>query len=771
MANRSLSLGMVDAPTAVDPVCGMSVPTTAPPGGSHTHSGTAYHFCAEVCRRRFKREPGKYLRDLTPLPPLRSGEGGHNARHFCPMCPGVESVGPSSCPKCGMALEPATPTATDAPDPEDLDLRRRLLFSLPFAVPLILLGMADMLLPNMPISGWLGHGLFAFVQAGLCAGVVWFAGPPVLERFAASVRHRAPNMFTLIGLGVLAALVFSGLVLADLLVFRFSRLHFLPGDFFVQGHAPVQFEAAGGVLVLTLVGQVLELAARRRTGDAVRALLQLAPPTAHVLLPDGREVELALDLVEVGDRVRVRPGERLPVDGTIHDGTGSVDESMLTGEPLPVAKATGHAVKAGTLNGLAPLVVLATGVGEATMLARIVKLVSEAQRSRVPLQRLVDRVAAWFVPAVIVAAALTFAVWFAFGQGATGVVCGVSVLVIACPCALGLATPMAVVVAAGRGAREGLLFRSAEPFERLAGVKTVVFDKTGTLTMGTPTVASADLPDDLLAAAAAVEVGSEHPLAIAVVRYAESKGLTFPTASEIWVLPGRGVIGTVNGKRVEVGKPEPGLPRVNDERGATAVVKVNDRPAGTLTFTDTLRPEAAEVVSTLKNQGVRCVLLSGDRQEAAEAVAKQVGIVEVIAGTTPEGKYAEVERLKASGPVAMVGDGLNDGPALAAADVGIAMGSGTDVAVNAAAVTLVRPDLRGVTSAMRLAKDTLRTIRQNLLLAFGYNLLMLPLAAGALVPFNVPAVPPSLAAAAMALSSVSVILNSLRLGHHGERGA
>ena len=777
--SRSLSLGMVESPTAVDPVCGMTVPAAAPPGGSHTHAGTTYHFCAERCRRRFKKNPQQYLdghrEDMTAGPP--------GVEYTCPMDPEVRQVGPGSCPKCGMALEPVAPVASDAPDPELLDFQRRLKWTLPFGVPLIALGMIDMLAPGMPVSRWLGHSLFLFVQAGLCAGVLWFAGPPILDRFAASVRNRSPNMFTLIGLGVLAAVGYSVAVLAHVTRLRATGLAVF-GEEFENRHGMVDahFESAGGILLLALVGQVLELRARHRTGDAVRALLRLAPPTAHVVLPGGKEVELPLDLVEVGDRVRVRPGERVPVDGTIADGETTIDESMLTGEPMPVAKAAGDRASAGTLNGLSAVTVNADRVGDDTLLAQIVARVAEAQRSRPPVQQLVDRVSGWFVPAVLAAAGFTLLGWYAVGETGVGVVCAVSVLVIACPCALGLATPMAVVVAAGRGAKAGVLFRSAEFLERLAGVNTVVFDKTGTLTEGKPRVAAADIPDDALALAAAVEQGSEHPLGRAVVRYAtEERKLTLPTASRTWVTPGRGISGEVGGRRVEVGNadssprpagaagnqhpltPSPSPPRGEGSRTRVHVL-VNGAPAGTLHLTDTVRPEAKEVVESLRRAGVRVVLLTGDRRGPAEAVAAEVGISEVIAETLPADKQAAVQRLKAEGRrVAMVGDGINDAPALAAADVGVALGTGTDVAITAAGVTLVRADLRGVPAAVRLARRTVRTIRQNLGLAFVYNLLAVPVAAGLLVPLGGGLISPVWAAAAMSLSSVSVILNSLRL--------
>jgi Cu+-exporting ATPase len=747
-----VSLDLARPETVTDPVCGMAVvPGRA--AGTHVHAGVTYHFCAESCRRRFAADPDKYLaghRDgMEPSPPVASALGSPT-KYICPMDPEVESDLPGACPKCGMALEPAAPTADAGPDPDTLDMTRRLRVAAALTVPLLGLAMADMLLPRMPVSHALGHRAFLLLQTALATPVVVWCGRPLFHRFAASVANRSPNMFTLIGLGVGAATLFSLAAVADAVL-----VPVFPAAFRTHaGTVEPYWESAAAIVALVLLGQVLEGRARHRTGAAVRELLALTPPVAHVLLPDGREADVPVELVQVGDRVRVRPGERLPADGVVREGGTAVDESTLTGEPLPVPKATGDRVSAGTLNGTGAVTVEATKVGTDTFVARIVALVGEAQRSRMPVQRLVDRVSAWFVPAVVLAAVVTAVGWTLAGSPAVGVACGVAVLVIACPCALGLATPMAVVVGTGRGARSGMLFRDAAALERLAAVETVVFDKTGTLTEGKPRVVAADVPDDVLAMAAAVEAASEHPLARAVVRYAEGRGLTPPTATDVRTEPGRRVSGTVNGVRIAVG---------NYAAGGVAVT-VDGTTRGSLTFADAVRPGAADAVAALRAAGVRCVLLTGDRKATADAVAAEVGIPEVIADTLPVDKHAAVERLKAGGRVvAMVGDGINDAPALAAADVGVAMGTGTDVAISAAGVTLVRPDVRLVPAARELSRATVRTIRQNLLLAFGYNLLAVPAAAGLLVPLGGGPVSPAWAAAAMSLSSVSVILNSLRL--------
>jgi Cu+-exporting ATPase len=652
-------------------------------------------------------------------------------------------------------------------------MTRRFRVGLLFLVPLLALAMADM---AWPVAAALGHKTFLILQAGLAAPVVLWCGRPFFERFASSVANRSPNMFTLIGLGIGAAFLYSLAALADTIL----DTNLFPEALRSHGMVEPYFESAATIVVLVLLGQVLEVRARHRTGEAIRGLLELTPQMAHVFGPDGREADIPVEMVQLGDRVRIRPGERIPVDGVVREGSTAIDESMLTGEPLPVSKAAGDPVSAGTLNGAGAIVLAATKVGENTLLARIVTMVGEAQRSRMPIQKLVDRVSAAFVPAVLLVAVVTFLAWSVAGRWDYAVVCAVAVLLIACPCALGLATPMAVVVGTGRGARLGILFRDAEALERLATVDTVVFDKTGTLTAGKPKVLHAAIPDDALAAAAAVERASEHPLARAVVGYVEGLGLAIPPADGIRGVPGQGVEGTVDGRRVLVGNlvfmqanaVAGAFPAESGEPGMSVVyVAIDGRAAGLLAVGDEVRPQAADVVRDLAREDVRVVLLTGDRRGTAEAVGRRVGTAEVIAETLPADKHAAIERLKTDGcTVAMVGDGINDAPALAAADVGIAMGTGTDVAISAAGVTLVRPDLRAVAAARELSRATLRTIRQNLALAFGYNVLAVPVAAGVLVPFGGPLIGPAWAAAAMSLSSVSVVLNSLRLRSSATHG-
>ncbi len=761
----SLDLAPSD-PTALDPVCGMTVSVTSPRGGSHSHDGTEYHFCSEGCRRKFAANPAKFLAGHREE--MHTAEAAISAapgtRYICPMDPEVESDRPGTCPICGMALEPATPTAESVEDPELASMRRRLLVGVLLGVPLLAISMVDMAIPGEPIMRTLGHTTFLVLQTVLATPIVVWCGWPFFERFARSVATARPNMFTLIGLGVGTAYFFSLAILLQSLL----ETQWIP-------ISEPYFESAAAIVVLVLVGQVLELRARHRTGEAVRKLLRLAPKTARVVLPDGREEELPIDQIQVGDRVRVRPGERVSVDGLVREGTTTIDESMLTGEPMPAKKSAGDSVSAGTLNGVGSIVIETTQVGSGTLLARIVHLVGDAQRSRIPLQKLVDRVSAIFVPAVILVSLATFALWMVLGSPehrlAYGVVCAVSVLVISCPCALGLATPMAVVVGTGRGATRGVLFRDAEALERLSRVDTIVFDKTGTLTEGKPTVEATTVPDDALRLAASLEQASEHVLGQAIVAYArESRRLELRPASDIEVSPGRGVAGVVEGKRVAVGN----FPYLRDlgvageeptgGHGTVVGVIVDGHLAGWISIGDKIRETSTAAVTELRRAGLRTILLTGDRRASAQEVAGRLGIDTVIAEKLPEHKHSVVRDLKQSGKVvAMIGDGINDAPALAAADVGIAIGTGTDVAISSAGVTLVRPDLRAVVDARKLSEATVRTIRQNLVLAFVYNLAAVPIAAGILIPFGGGLISPIWAAAAMSLSSVSVIANSLRI--------
>ncbi|MCU0703823.1 MAG: cadmium-translocating P-type ATPase [Fimbriiglobus sp.] len=649
-----------------------------------------------------------------------------------------------------MALEPAAGTTDDRPDPELVDMTRRLWGGVALGVPLLVLAMADMVLPGMPLMHLFGVTFWLVLQALLTLPMVLWCGWPLLVRAWHSVRNRSPNMFTLVGIGVIAATGYS----LTMMVMEFvspSPSHVMPQAY---------FESATGIVVLVLVGQVLELRARRRTGEAVRKLLTLAPTVVKVLRTDGREEELPLELVEIGDRVRVRPGERVPVDAVVIEGTSAVDESALTGESIPVEKVPGGGVMAGTQNSLGALLVRVTKAPGDTVLARVIELVTAAQRSRLPVQQAVDRVARWFTPAVVLAALVTLVVWMLLGNAVGGLVCAVAVLIIACPCALGLATPLAVVVGVGRAANRGVLFRNAAAMEQIATIDAVIFDKTGTLTEGKPKVTdvTGDDADEVLRMAAAVERGSEHPLAAAVVAEAEQRGLTIPTAEKVEAVPGKGVRGTVNGVLVTVGTAaflkECG---VIAEASGGLLVGVGTRCIGRIAVEDSIRATSAEAIAELQAAGLKLMLVSGDRSETAKAVAHAVGIQEVVAEALPADKHAVVKQLQAEGRVvAMAGDGINDAPALAAADVGIALGTGTDAAKTTAGVTLLSPDLRGVAAARRLGIAVGRTIRQNLWLAFGYNVVMVPIAAAGWIS-------PVWAAAAMSLSSVSVILNSLRL--------
>ncbi|HMB70887.1 MAG TPA: heavy metal translocating P-type ATPase [bacterium] len=758
------------APT-LDPVCGMTVAADAPL--THEHDGTTYRFCSEGCRRKFIEDPERYLSpaEADDSPPAAPG-----AVYTCPMHPEVRQVGPGSCPKCGMALEPVTISAEEEANPELEDMTRRFRVSVALTAPLLVIAMGGMI-PGNPLQRIAPHAVLRWAELLLATPVVLWGGWPFFVRAVASVRQRSPNMFTLIGLGTGVAWLHSVVALLAPGLFPASfRGH--------GGDVAVYFEAAGVIVTLVLLGQVLELRARSRTGAALRALLGLAPKTARRIREDGSEEDVPLEQVAEGDRLRVRPGEKVPVDGVVVEGRGAVDESMVTGEPVPVEKSEGDRLVGATVNGTGSFVMEAEKVGADTLLSRIVQMVAEAQRSRAPVQRLADAVAAWFVPAVVASAAITFLVWAIFGPEprlAFALVNAVAVLIIACPCALGLATPMAIMVATGRGATAGVLFRNAEAIELLRDVDTLVFDKTGTLTVGKPKVtgieAVSGTEDELLELAAAVERGSEHPLAAAVVDAAEERGLTRRKAEDFQSLTGHGVTGTVNGKRVALGnlalfeelEIDPGdlAERADKIRadGATVLfVGVDGTAAGLVAVSDPVKETTPEAISALHAEGIRLVMLTGDNRTTAESVAKSLGIDEVYADVTPDRKAEKVAELQAEGrTVAMAGDGINDAPALARAHVGIAMGTGTDVAMESAGVTLVKGDLRAVARARRLSRSTMVNIKQNLFFAFVYNALGVPLAAGVLYPFFGLLLSPMFAAAAMSLSSVSVIANSLRL--------
>ena len=755
---------------ARDPVCGMSVD---PAKTSHhaTQGGQTYHFCGNGCRLKFEADPTKYLGTATPTaaPPKST-----TSLYTCPMHPEVEQVGPGSCPKCGMALEPKEMSAEPVPNHELADMSRRLWIGAVATVPVFGLAMAEHLLGLHPLDETASN----WVQLVLSSFVVLWAGAPFFVRGWQSLRTRHLNMFTLIALGTGAAWLYSIVAtLAPSLFPASFRSH--------DGTVGVYFEAAAVIVVLVLLGQVLELRARESTGGAIRGLLDLTPKLAHRIAPDGREQDVEVATLGVGDRLRVRPGEKLPVDGRVVEGRGAVDEAMVTGESMPVVKAAGSRVIGGTLNGTGSFVIEAERIGRDTMLAQIVALVGAAQRSRAPIQRLADRVAGWFVPAVLGAAALAFAAWAAVGPEprlAHALIAAVSVLIIACPCALGLATPMSIVVGVGRGAREGVLIRDAEALQRLETVDTLVIDKTGTLTEGRPQVVSVEAAgsshdDDVLRLAASVEAASEHPLARAIVEAAREKPLALADAADFDAPTGKGVRARVEGHAVVVGTAaflaEGGIATEAfteaAERfrrdGATAVFVARDgAPIGIIAIADPIKTSSATVIAALKRDGVRVVMVTGDNKTTAEAVARRLGLDEVRADVLPDGKAQAIEALKRAGRVvAMAGDGVNDAPALAAADVGIAMGTGTDIAMESAGVTLLRGDLQGLLRARTLSRATMANIRQNLGFAFVYNAVGVPVAAGVLYPLFGLTLSPMLAALAMALSSVSVIANALRL--------
>jgi Cu+-exporting ATPase len=769
-----------------DPVCGMKVDPATARGGSHDHAGQTYWFCNPRCRERFAADPVHWLKagpslaamaapGPAPAPPVIAP--GERVEYVCPMDPEVLETKPGPCRICGMALEPRTVTLAEERNPELEDMTRRFRASLALTVPLLALAMGAMLpwhlvhrLVSPAAQGWL--------ELLLATPVVVWGGWPFFERMWTSFRTGRLNMFTLIGIGTGIAWLYSLVAVLVPGVFPASfRAH--------DGEVGRYFESAAVIVTLVLMGQVLELRARQRTSGAIKALLGLAPKTARRLAADGFEADVPLDDVRPGDRLRVRPGEKVPVDGVVLEGATSVDESMVTGEPVPVEKGAGSRVTGSTLNGTGGFVMRAERVGKETLLARIVQLVAEAQRSRAPIQRLADSVAAWFVPAVVAVAVIAFVAWALVGpepRFAYALVAAVSVLIIACPCALGLATPMSIMVGVGRGASAGVLVKNAEALETLARVDTLVVDKTGTLTEGRPTLAvvlgldGQDDPD-ALRLAASLERGSEHPLAGAIVRAAEARGLVLAPAESFSSSTGRGVRGTVEGRMVGLGNTaffqERGVdvsalaPKAEAERreGRTVVfLAVDGKARAVLSVADPLKESAREAVRDLRAEGMDLVMLTGDNRTVAEAVGRALGIERIEAEVLPERKAEVVRRLQAEGRVvAMAGDGINDAPALAAAQVGIAMGTGTDVAMQSAGITLVKGDLRGIVRARRLSRATLGNIRQNLFWAFFYNALGIPIAAGVLYPWLGWLLSPMVAAAAMSLSSVTVITNALRL--------
>lgn len=765
------------ASTAIDPVCGMTV-EIATAKHTHDHAERTYYFCNSRCKTRFADDPLRYLE-----PEKRAAADAVAAKavpvgskYTCPMDPEIVQDGPGACPKCGMALEPMIPTADAGPSPELVDFTRRLVVGAVFTVPLAIIAMGGHV--GLPIHSWMSPGTSQLVELALAIPVVLWCGWPFLERGWKSIGSRSPNMWTLIGLGVAAAFLYS--LTATMAPSLF------PDE--LKGHGGVvgvYYEAAAVIIVLVLAGQVMELKARERTGDALRALMRLAPKTAWRIGSDGNETETPLEAIVPGDRLRVRPGDSVPVDGLVVEGASAVDESLLTGEPLPVEKSRDAIVTGGTRNTTGSFVMEARKVGAETVLAQIVRMVGEAQRSRAPIQGLADRIAAWFVPAVVAVALLAFFAWMAFGPSprlAYAIVAAVSVLIVACPCALGLATPMSIMVATGRGAREGVLVKDAAALERLAGVDTLIVDKTGTLTEGKPKLTDV-VPAGgfdakmLVRLAGSLERGSEHPIAAAVVAGAKERKIALLKPEAFKAVTGEGASGIAAGQDVALGNRRMmqrlGIELASVEAQANELAgqgktilfaAVNGKLAGFLAVADTIKPSAAPALAALRARGIEVVMATGDRRETAEHVARELGLSAVHAEQLPMDKAQLVSELKARGKVvAFAGDGVNDAPALATADVGIAMGTGSEIAIEGAGLTLPKGDLAGLARAHRLAQVTLSNIRQNLAFAFGYNALGVPIAAGLLYPLLGVLLSPMFAAVAMSLSSVSVIGNALRL--------
>lgn len=768
-AAHGSSAGATAGNTVKDVVCGMDV-NPATTAHHARHAGSDYHFCSDGCRRKFIAEPQRYLDPASHIAePVPAG-----TLYTCPMDPEIVQEGPGTCPICGMALEPMMPSLDEGENPELTDFRRRFWWSLPLSIATLALAMLAM----TPLLYGVPPDVRVWIELVLATPVVLWAGWPFVQRWAQSIRNRSPNMWTLIGTGVLAAYGYS--VVATLAPGLF------PPSFQQHGHVGVYFEAAAVIISLTLLGQLMELRARAQTSAAIKALLGLAPKTARVLRDDGREEDVDITALQPGDRLRVRPGETVPVDGSVLEGRSTVDESMLTGEAVPVAKAVGDTVIGATLNGTGSLVIRAERLGEDSMLAQIVQLVAQAQRSRAPMQRMADKVAYWFVLAVLGVAVLTFFGWGLFGPEPSwthAVLSAVAVLIIACPCALGLATPMTIMVATGRAAQHGVLFRDAEAIEALRGVDTLVVDKTGTLTEGRPAFRDVRAvpgfdADDVLHWAASLDQGSEHPLAAAIVSEARSRGRALASVEDFDSLTGLGVRGTVEGKALLLGNAalmgDHGISlqplhtdaeRLRQAAASVMFLAVDGALAGLIAVADPIKASTAEAIAQLRRDGLRIVMATGDGTATAEAVARELGLDEVHGEMRPADKAELIRTLQAQGrTVAMAGDGINDAPALASANVGIAMGNGTDVAMSSAQVTLVKGDLRGILRARQLSSASVRNMRQNLGFAFLYNGLGIPVAAGVLYPLGIT-MSPMLAAVAMSLSSVSVISNALRLRH------
>ncbi|MDQ3748428.1 MAG: heavy metal translocating P-type ATPase [Acidobacteriota bacterium] len=753
----------------VDPVCGMSVaPETA--AGKYDYPGETYYFCSSGCLTKFKQNPSSFLEKKKEEKQLAATSEG--VEYTCPMHPEIVQIGPGSCPICGMALEPKVLTLDDKPDPEYVDMKRRFWISAVLTVPVFTLAMAEML-PNF--HEFISAKTSLWIQFVLATPVVLWGGFPFFERAWASVKNVSPNMFTLIAIGTGAAYLFSlfALFFPELFPASMRDAH--------TGLIAAYFEASAVITTLVLLGQVLELRARSQTSSAIKELLGLAPETAIVVFDDGTEEEIALKDVQIGAKLRVKANEKIPTDGMITEGETSVDESMVTGESIPVEKLQGDKVIGGTINGRRGFVMKAEKVGSDTLLAQIVRMVGEAQRSRAPIQRLADVVSGYFVPAVIVVAIVAFAVWLVFGSFAYALVAAVSVLIIACPCALGLATPMSIMVGTGHGARHGVLVKKAEALEILEKVNSIVVDKTGTLTEGKPrlqTVVSLNglAEKEILKLSASLEKSSEHPLAEAIIKGAEEQNVELAKVENFESVTGKGIFGLIDGKKILLGNPklmkENGIDFSLDGKadelraeGQTVMfVAADGKPAGLVGVADTIKESAKEAIDELHRSKIEVVMMTGDNAITAEAVARKLGIDKVFADVLPEQKAEKIKELQAEGKiVAMAGDGVNDAPALAQAEVGIAMGTGTDVAMESADITLLKGDLRGILRAKKLSEATMKNIRQNLFFAFIYNLVGVPVAAGVLYPIFGLLLSPMIASAAMTFSSVSVIVNALRL--------
>lgn len=756
-----------DFVTHIDPVCKMIVqPQTA--ASQFDYKGTTYYFCAVGCLNKFRQNPEKFLKPESKPEPMAS----EDVEYTCPMHPEIVQIGPGTCPKCGMALEPKVISLEDKPDPEYLDMKHRFWISAVLTLPVFVLAMAEMFVDFNGLFSSLPHGrvstISLWIQFALSTPVVLWGGLPFFVRAVQSVKNMSPNMFTLIAIGTGAAYLLSlaTLFAPDIFPASMRDPH--------SGIVPAYFESAAVITTLVLLGQVLELKARSQTSSAIKELLGLAPKTATVLFDDGSEAEIPLEDVQMGATLRVRANEKIPTDGVILEGTSSIDESMVTGEPIPVEKTAGAKVIGGTINGNRAFLMRAEKVGSETLLANIVKMVGEAQRSRAPIQRLADIVSAYFVPAVILAAIISFVVWVIFGSLTYAIVAAVSVLIIACPCALGLATPMSIMVGTGKGAKNGVLVKKAEALEILEKVNVVVVDKTGTLTEGNPVLQSVISNNtlqitevEILKLAASLEKSSEHPLAAAITKAAEEKNIRLSKVSDFQSTTGKGISGKVDGKTIKIQSPKTGNQIIDElrDQGQTVVeVLVDGEIAGFIGIADRIKESAKMAIAELHKQQIDVVMMTGDNTKTADFVAKELNIDNFFAEVLPSEKAEKVKELQSKGKiVAFAGDGVNDAPALARANVGIAFSSGTDVAIESADITLLKGDLSGILKARNLSKETMKNIRQNLFFAFVYNVIGVPIAAGVLFPVLGLLLSPMIASAAMTFSSVSVIMNALRL--------